>query len=48
MISYLKAMPDTHIRRGVRIPAWNLMLVAVLGHLACCQTLRDLELQALN
>ena len=31
------------MRRGVRIPAWYLLLVAVLGILSRCQSLRDLE-----
>ncbi len=31
------------MRRGVRIPAWYLLLVAVLGILSGCQSLRDLE-----
>ena len=31
LISYLKAIPDARKRRGVRIPAWYLLLVAVLG-----------------
>ena len=43
LISYLKAIPDTRMRRGVRIPAWYLLLVAVLGILSGCQSLRDLE-----
>ena len=43
LISYLKAIPDAHMRRGVRIPAWYLLLVAVLGILSRCQSLRDLE-----
>jgi hypothetical protein len=30
------------MRRGVRIPACYLLLVAVLGILCCCQSLRDL------
>ena len=30
LISYLKAIPDARMRRGVRIPAWYLLLVAVL------------------
>jgi len=28
LIRYLKAIPDARIRRGVRIPAWYLLLVA--------------------
>jgi hypothetical protein len=31
------------MRRGVRIPAWYLLLLAVLGILSRCQSLRDLE-----
>ena len=43
LISYLQAIPDARMRRGVRIPAWYLLLVAVLGILSGCQSLRDLE-----
>ena len=43
LISYLQAIPDARMRRGVRIPAWYLLLVAVLGILSRCQSLRDLE-----
>ncbi|MCT0224788.1 transposase family protein [Synechococcus sp. CS-1328] len=43
LISYLKAIPDARMRRGVRIPAWYLLLVAVLGILSRSQSLRDLE-----
>jgi hypothetical protein len=28
---------------GIRIPAWYLLLVAILGILSRCQILRDLE-----
>lgn len=42
LISYRKAIPDARMRRGVRFPAWYL-LVAVLGILSRCQSLRDLE-----
>jgi hypothetical protein len=31
------------MRRGVRFPAWYLLLVAVLEILSVCQSLRDLE-----
>jgi uncharacterized protein YceK len=31
------------MRRGVRFPAWFLLLVAVLAILSGCQSLRDLE-----
>lgn len=43
LISYFKAIPDPRMRRGVRIPSWYLLLVAVLGILSRCQSLRDLE-----
>ena len=43
LITYLKAIPDTRMRRGVRIPACYLLLVAVLGILRKCESLRDLE-----
>jgi hypothetical protein len=33
LISCLKAIPDTRMRRGVRIPALYLLLVVVLGFL---------------
>ena len=31
LLSYLKAIPDARMRRAVRIPAWYLLLLAVLG-----------------
>ena len=45
LISFLQAIPDPLMRRGVRIPipSWYLLLVAVLGILSHCQSLRDLE-----
>ena len=43
LISFLKAIPDARMRRGVRIPAWYLLLVAILGILSGCQSLRDRE-----
>jgi len=43
LISYLKATPDARMRRGLRFPAWYLLLVTVLGILSRCQSLRDLE-----
>ena len=42
LISYLQAIPDARMRRGVRIPAWYLLLVAVLGILNGFESLRDL------
>lgn len=43
LIAYLKSIPDARMRRGVRFPAWYLLLGAVLGILSGCQSLRDLE-----
>ena len=43
LISFLRAIPDTRMRRGIRIPAWYLLLVAVLGILSNCRSSRDLE-----
>jgi hypothetical protein len=43
LISFLKAIPDARMWRGIRIPAWYLLLVAVLGILSRCQSMRDLE-----
>jgi len=43
LISFLSEIYDTRMRRGIRIPAWYLLLVAVLGILSRCQSLRDLE-----
>jgi hypothetical protein len=43
LVSFLKAIPDARMRRGMRLPAWYLLLVAVLGIPSPCQSLRDLE-----
>jgi hypothetical protein len=43
LIRYLRSIPDARMRRGIRFPAWYLLLVAVLGILSRCQSLRDLE-----
>ena len=43
LISFLRAIPDARMRHGIRIPAWYQLLVAVLGILSRCQSLRDLE-----
>lgn len=43
LISYLSSIPDARMRRRVRFPAWYLLLVAILGILSRCQSLRDLE-----
>ena len=42
LISFLQAIPEGRMRRGVRFPQWFLLLVAVLGILNGCQSLRDL------
>lgn len=43
LISFLKAIPDGRLPRGVRYPQWFLLLVAVLGILSGCRSSRDLE-----
>ncbi len=43
LIIFLMAIPDTRMRREIRSPAWYLLLVAVMGILSRCQSLRDLE-----
>ena len=43
LINYLRSIPDARMRRGVRFPAWYLLLVAVLGNLSGCQSLGYLE-----
>ncbi|MFN9870392.1 MAG: transposase family protein [Cyanobacteriota bacterium] len=48
LISFLQAIPDVRMRRGVRIPAWCLLLVVVLGILSRCQSLRDLDRFAIS
>jgi len=48
LISYLRSIPDARMRRGVRFPAWYLLLVAVLGILSGCQSFRDLERSAIR
>jgi hypothetical protein len=39
--SVLRALPEPRRRRGIRIPAWTLLLVATLSLLSRCQSLRD-------
>ena len=41
LISYLMTIPNARTRLGVRIPAWYLLLVAVLGFLSGYQGLWD-------
>jgi hypothetical protein len=43
LIRFLQAIPEGRLRRGVRFPQWFLLLVAVLGILSGCQSLRDLQ-----
>jgi len=43
LISFLLAIPEIRMRRGIRIPAWYFLFVAVLDILSGCQSLRDLE-----
>ncbi len=43
LISYLRSIPYARMGCGVRFQAWYLLLVAVLGILSGCQSLRDLE-----
>ncbi len=43
LISYPRSIPGALKLRGVRFPAWYLLLVAALGILSGCQSLRDLE-----
>ncbi len=43
LISYLKSIPDALMLRVFRFPACYWLLVAVLGILGGCQSLRDLE-----
>jgi hypothetical protein len=43
LISYPRSIPGARKLRGVRFPAWYLLLAAALGILSGCQSLRDLE-----
>jgi hypothetical protein len=36
LIGFLMAIPDSRMWCGIRIPAWYLLLVAVLGILSRC------------
>jgi len=48
LISFLKLIPESRYRRGVRYPQSFLLLVAVLGILSGCRSSRDLEAFALQ
>jgi len=41
--SFLKAISDARMRRSLCVPVCYLLLVAVLGILSKCESLRDLE-----
>jgi hypothetical protein len=40
--------PASVVHDGIRIQAWSLLLVAILGILSRCQSLRDLERTSLD
>jgi hypothetical protein len=42
-ISFLRAIPITRMRRGIRFPVWYFFLIAVIGFVSGWQCLRDLE-----
>jgi hypothetical protein len=42
LISFLRVIPETRTRRGIRIPVWDLLLVVILAILSSCQRLLDL------
>ena len=48
LISYLRSIPDARMQPGVRLPSWYLLLVAMLGILSGCQSMRDLERLAIR
>jgi len=39
----LQALPEGRKRRAVRYPQWLLLLMAILGILSVCRSVRDLE-----
>lgn len=43
LISFLKAIHDGRMRRGLRYTQWFLLLMAVVGILSGCRSSRDLE-----
>jgi hypothetical protein len=43
LISYLKALPDSRMRRGVRFPQWWMLLVAILAILSGQDSLLGME-----
>jgi hypothetical protein len=43
LISFLKALPDCRMRRGIRLPQWWMLLVAILAILRCQGSLMGME-----
>ncbi len=43
LISFLKALPDCRMRRGVRFPQWWMLLVAILAILSNQGSLLGME-----
>jgi hypothetical protein len=43
LISFLKALPDCRLRRGIRFPQWWLLLVAILAILSNQGSLMGME-----
>ena len=43
LISFLKALPDCRMRRGVRFPQWWMLLVAILSILSGQGSLMGME-----
>jgi hypothetical protein len=43
LISFLKALPDCRLRRGVRFPQWWMLLVAILAILSGQGSLLGME-----
>jgi hypothetical protein len=43
LIAFLQALPEARKRRGVRYPQWLQLLMAILGILSGCCSVRDLE-----
>jgi len=48
LISDNKTVLDAPMRQGVRIQAWYSLLIAVLGIISSCQSLRDLVRHSLR
>jgi hypothetical protein len=43
LISFLKALPDCRMRRGIRFPQWWMLLVAILAILSNQGSLMGME-----